>query len=287
MTTSPASTPSLSEPRADAALSLLQRIVDGSLDPSYAEAARRSRGTGSGRRQLAGGLAVAGVLGVVGLLLASVVAQTWQGLPDLRRTKAELVRRVEAATAADTADQEQVRELAAEVAALRRTVLAGEADATAAEEQLAGLQAAAGVATLVGPGVTVTLDDGPASGVEGAGPDLARVLDRDLQMVVNGLFAAGAEAVAVNGRRMTTTSAIRSAGDAILVGYRPLVRPYVVTAVGDARTLEARFVDSASGRELSTLTTLYQMPYSVSTDAAVTVPGEAATMTRYAHPVVR
>lgn len=279
--TSPAPAP----PRADAALSLLARIVDSSLDPSYAEAAHRR--TGRGRRPMVGGLAVAGVLSVVGLLVASVVAQTWQGLPDLRRSHAELVRRVEVASGADTAGQAQVLELAADVAALRRAALAGEADARAAEAQVAALQSVVGVATLVGPGVTVTVDDGPASRTDGGGPDLARVLDRDLQLVVNGLFAAGAEAVAVNGRRMTVTSAIRSAGDAILVGYRPLARPYVVSAVGDPRTLAARFVESAAGRELRTLTTLYAMPFSVSTEDSVTVPGEAATPIRYAHPVVR
>ena len=64
------------------------------------------------------------------------------------------------------------------------------------------------------------------------GPDLARVLDTDIQLVVNGLFASGAEAVAVNGQRITVLSPIRSAGEAVLVGFRPLTPPYTVTAVG-------------------------------------------------------
>ena len=63
--------------------------------------------------------------------------------------------------------------------------------------------------------------------------------------MVNGLWAAGAEAVAVNGQRLTALSAIRSAGDAILVDYRPLTRPYVVVAIGDPRTLQSRFVAGA------------------------------------------
>ena len=48
------------------------------------------------------------------------------------------------------------------------------------------------------------------------------MLDRDLQVIVNGLWAAGAEAIAVNGQRLTACSAIRSAGEAILVDFRPL-----------------------------------------------------------------
>ena len=74
-----------------------------------------------------------------------------------------------------------------------------------------------------------------------------RVLDIDLQVLANGLWQAGAEAVSINGHRLSDLTAIRSAGDAITVDYRSLTRPYRVEAIGDPRTLQARFVESAGG----------------------------------------
>ena len=58
--------------------------------------------------------------------------------------------------------------------------------------------------------------------------DTGRVLDRDLQVMVNALWAAGAEAIAINGQRLTARSAIRYAGEAILLDFRPLVPPNVM-----------------------------------------------------------
>ena len=49
---------------------------------------------------------------------------------------------------------------------------------------------------------------------------------------MNGLWSVGAEAIAVNGQRLTAQSAIRSAAGAILVNYRPLKPPYRVEAIG-------------------------------------------------------
>lgn len=271
-------------PRPDASLSLLARIVDDSLDPSYAEVARRRSSGHAVQRPPRGRVAVAAVLGLLGVLLASVVTQTWRDQPELERSHAELADRVEAATAAADTRETQVQALDADVERLREAALVGRDDAAALEDRLATLEVAAGVVPLSGPGVRVLVDDGPAHRQNGVGPDLARVLDRDLQLLVNGLLAAGAEAVAVNGQRITTTSAIRSAGDAVLVGYRPLARPYVVTALGDPRTLAARFEESPAGRQLRTLTSTYAMPYEVSTEDVLSLPGEPVTEVRYAHP---
>ena len=74
-----------------------------------------------------------------------------------------------------------------------------------------------------------------------------RVYDLDLQILTNGLWQAGAEAVAINGHRLSALTAIRGAGEAITVDFRSLTRPYRVEAIGDARTLQARFVESSGG----------------------------------------
>jgi len=63
--------------------------------------------------------------------------------------------------------------------------------------------------------------------------------DTDLQLVVNALWAAGAEAIAINGSRLVATTPIRSAGGTIVVNFRPLSPPFRVLAIGaDRRAFE-------------------------------------------------
>ena len=85
------------------------------------------------------------------------------------------------------------------------------AQAQPATEQVAGEQAAlqAGATPVVGEGVVLTLNDPPLSADSEEGD---RVLARDLQVIVNGLWAHGAEAIAINEQRLTSTSTIRFAG---------------------------------------------------------------------------
>jgi uncharacterized protein YlxW (UPF0749 family) len=84
------------------------------------------------------------------------------------------------------------------------------------------------MSALAGPGLRVTIDDAPGAG----SGSLNRVLDRDLQLIVNALWKMGATGIAINGQRLTGVTAIRAAGEAILVDYRPLVPPYAIEAIG-------------------------------------------------------
>ncbi len=74
------------------------------------------------------------------------------------------------------------------------------------------------------------------------------MLDTDLQQLVNGLWEAGAEAISLNGQRLTNLSTIRLAGEAITVNAHSLRRPYVVLAIGNKDTLPARFAETSSGQ---------------------------------------
>ena len=84
-----------------------------------------------------------------------------------------------------------------------------------------------GFTALAGPGVTVTLDDSKATSKAGENPNLYLIHDDDLLRVINELRAAGAEAIAINGQRLTGTSEIRCAGP-----------PYKIQAIGDPESLE-------------------------------------------------
>ena len=59
--------------------------------------------------------------------------------------------------------------------------------------------------------------------------------------------------MAINGQRLTSKTAIRFAGEAILVNFRPLTRPYVIAAIGDPGPMPAAFADGPGGTYLSAL----------------------------------
>jgi len=193
-----------------------------------------------------------------------------------------LVERIGVQTAAYDATTAGLAALETEVDRLKSDQLGATGVGEALNADIARLAAIAGETNVVGPGLVVTVDDAELPAGASSGQSLGRVLDADLQLVVNGLWASGAEAIAVNGVRLTSLSSIRSAGDAILVDYRPLARPYVVTAIGDPTSIEARFASGPGGRGLRTLAEAYGVRFSVATDPALTLTAAAAAGLRYA-----
>ena len=112
---------------------------------------------------------------------------------------------------------------------------------------------------------------------EGVTGDEARVLDIDMQMVVNGLWQAGASAMAINGIRLTSVTAIRTAGEAILVDFRPLVPPYTIDAIGP-EDLAAEFERTPASEELAQLGIDYGIQSKVSLAKEITVPASTANL---------
>jgi uncharacterized protein YlxW (UPF0749 family) len=105
-----------------------------------------------------------------------------------------------------------------------------------------------------------------------------------MQRVVNGLWQSGAEAISINGQRLTALSAIRAAGDAILVDNKPLVPPYTVLAVGDGQRLSTRFQDSADGLYLHALEENYGIRTAISVEDDLRLPAAPSVIVRTAEP---
>ncbi|WP_394216287.1 DUF881 domain-containing protein [Brachybacterium vulturis] len=146
-------------------------------------------------------------------------------------------------------------------------------DAGAAERLGAFERAGTGVA-LAGPGIVLEIEDSaplPASPGVSTGT-VNRVTDGDLQLAVNGLWAAGAEAIAVNGQRIGPTTAIRTAGSAVLVDFHPLSPPYRITALGDSGQLRTRFEGSAAGEHLQEISSRYGIRRSWEETEELSVP---------------
>lgn len=268
-------------PGHDASLSLLTRIADDAMDPTYqlvSTGREQQRPPSAGRHALV----VAGALLVLGALLTATVIQVREGAPEAERTRAALTDRVLSATSATNELAAQTQALQAEVTDLRDQALQGTESDRALRDQVTTAATTVGLTPVVGPGVQVVLDDGPPQPGDGAGPDLARVLDQDVQLAVNGLYGAGAEAVAINGRRLTSLTAVRGAGEAILVGYRPVSPPYVITALGDPVGLSARFAEGAAAGQLEDLSSVYGITFDITSEDALELPGASLPELRYA-----
>lgn len=136
---------------------------------------------------------------------------------------------------------------------------------------------AAAYVALRGPGVVLTLDNAAKPSFEGT-VDLGRVIDRDVQHVVNGLWQAGAEAIAVDGIRLTNRTAIRNAGSTILVDYKPVSAPIRITALGDAKALGAAFRETSEWDELTALHDRYGVRWSFTSHARLVVPAGASAL---------
>ena len=217
-------------------------MVDISVD-DYADAPQRDRGETVPVRRVATWLGLA--VGIaVGVVIVGALLNTRLSTASRQETRDELVERVQSLS--EGAERASV---------------------------IATLSVSAATSVIEGPGVIVRVDDAP----DAAAGSLNRVLDRDLQDVVNALWSSGAQGVAINGERLTATTAIRGAGEAILVNYRPLIRPYAITAVGaaDARSDVAALLGRLSS------------DYGLVTDIRagdVTLPSGELRSPRYASP---
>lgn len=264
--------------------SLLDRIRTEALDPGYTRAherrTERPPGAGPGRV-----IKIVIPLVVLGLLVATATAQARRTAPDRANERAALAERIDRVSAEVEALHEQVEQLRAEVAAARDARLQITDEGRQLSAQLEELERAAGAVPVTGPGLRIVVDDAEVQGQQGRQVQgTNRVLDTDLQQLVNGLWAAGAEAVAINGYRLTSTTAIRAAGEAIVVAFRPLSRPYIVEAIGDPRQLEARFVDGPGGRWFRTLQDNYGVVFTVATEETIRLPAASDIALTHASP---
>ena len=267
-------------------MDLLRQITEQPIDPDYAAvAARPHEGdsddptTAEGRRRpLRWALTLAAVL--AGTLFAIGAVQTTQRAPLLASERQELIARITAAEAAQDGQRARVAALDADITGLRTTAASGDTEAEARLAEIEELGIDVGTVAVTGGGVVITVDDAPGS--QGDARD--RVLDQDLQILVNGLWEAGAEAISVNGHRLSTLTAIRGAGEAITVDYRSLTRPYVVEAIGDQRTLPASFAQTTAGAWWNDLARNRGMTFSMSGVDELTLAADPGMVLRYARP---
>lgn len=235
-------------------MDLLNDILRTSGDPEYRAVAGRAAS-----RRTVPRMAVLVVALVIGTLFSLSAVQTTRSAPVAAQERQQLIRQAEEEEDRQDMLRTDIERLRSENASVREALLSDSEDARIAQAEIDRLAPGAAEVAVVGPGVVIVVDDAPAVRDD----KLNRVLDKDLQMLVNGLWVAGAEAVAINGHRVSSLTAIRSAGDAITVNYRSLTRPYRVEVIGDPQTLAARFADSPGGQLWQGLAQNYDMRFDV------------------------
>jgi uncharacterized protein YlxW (UPF0749 family) len=229
-------------------MTLLTEVLSRPLDGGYAEAAQRKAAGQTPVRPARWVLVVAAAL-VLGL------AATW-GVRALRspgeaeqRAHQALERSAAEAQERVTALRERTNELAGQVEALENQALARSdpSAATRARE----LAMAVGAIAVAGPGLEITLQEDAEAVAAGAAE--ARIRAGDLRILVGALWQSGAEAVAVGGVRLASTTAIRDVGDQVQVGFESLGTPYVIEAIGPSDDMELGLVDGSAADRMSLL----------------------------------
>lgn len=252
-------------------MSLLNDIFAKPLEPEYEEGAARSRAAGEeptpGRTWRSPALALG--LVALGLLLTMAVVQARNDASVVSSERQGLIEQIHGEDARVSRLQGDTSALESEIGELEDSLLQNSTTGQQMREEVESLQATTGSIAVAGPGVVVTVDN-PED--QSSGADTDRVLYLDLQQVVNGLWAAGAEAVSVNGQRVTPFTAIRSAQDVIQINYRPMQAPYEISAIGDSRSLARDFGEGSGGQWLRAIASSNGIRFDVRSEDELTLP---------------
>lgn len=189
--------------------------------------------------------------------------------------------------------QAQQDQLKGRLLDLREAIQAAEREGVGSADLVRQLNAdleaariAAGLIPLTGSGIVLQLDDSQAPVPPGASQADYLVGSRDIRTAVEELWIAGAEAIAVNGERVTPTTAIIDIGTSLLVNSAYLAPPYQVTALGpadlyDRLSRSAGFIDFVRSRAEA-----YGIRISFAEPETVDMPAFAGTVTlRYSRPL--
>lgn len=236
---------------------LLILITSRSMDEDYAHVAQKRAMAGQTRAQATRPhwtslLAVA----ALGVMATIVSVQTDRQAEVNELSRAALIEQISSRRADLRALQSQVADLsdANQAVASDSTLLQTRLDDIADRVRRAELNT--GYAPVHGPGVRITVDNPDGVDVND------EIRDEDLAFLVDGLWEAGAEAIAINDQRLNLLGGIRNTSRAIHVNGRPVNAPYVIWAIGDPRTLPARLLETSQGQEWFGLVNFFGFVYS-------------------------
>jgi uncharacterized protein YlxW (UPF0749 family) len=218
-------------------------------------------------------------------MLTVAYQQTHRGAPAREVARQDLISRIHSLQAAGNRLDGNAKQLADEVARLRDQQLAG-----IGSPNLRNIEIASGTAAVKGAGLVIGLAEPPKPDPStgnvrpGTTPQqsVAVLHDTDIRNVVNQLWLAGAEAIAVNGIRLSSTSAIRFAGETVLVDFQQINSPYSIEAIGPRDKMLTSFADSTIARQLKTKEAVYNITFKFNGKSDLQLGSVTASQPRYA-----
>ncbi|MGI8434233.1 MAG: DUF881 domain-containing protein [Nocardioidaceae bacterium] len=260
---------------------LLAEVMANTLDEDYRLVSSRATSSATKGAGVSTRLALVISLVAFGAMVGVSAAQTERDQPSVSAERAEIIDQIHGRQTRLDALHGGLADVQASIASLQASSATELADNQQLVDRLSSLGAAAGAVAVVGPGVVVTVDDAPDAS-NGSG---GTILDTDLQVLVNALWEAGAEAIAVDGHRITSLTSIRFAGQAITVDYRSLSPPYVLQALGDPDTLPARLLQTTGGQIWEGLNTNFGITFDTVTVTKdkIMLPADPLDHLLYAH----
>jgi uncharacterized protein YlxW (UPF0749 family) len=214
------------------------------------------------RRRVVSIFVVAAVALATGFLVAGQVkVQLLTPSNQVARYQA-LVSSVRELEATNADSRQRIAALRAQIDALEAAAAARSAATQALQNEVADLRAHAGLTPLHGPGVEVDLADGVPGQISG-GEAGYLVGFKDVQDLVNLLFAHGAEGISVNGRRITPLSAFSGSGGQVIIDQGPpVIAPIRLLAVGNRSRMEAALGDASALPDIRAREVQYQLQIS-------------------------
>lgn len=135
--------------------------------------------------------------------------------------------------------EEQLALLQTETAQMEESLTAHKGTIEMLYEELEKTRMMAATVPVTGPGLVIVLNDSPlAKTVPPEEKDNYLVHVEDLRAIVNDLFLAGAEAIAINGQRLGPVSSLRCIGPVIYINGKQMAPPFKVEAIGPGDVLE-------------------------------------------------
>ena len=244
----------MSEEQHWSATGLLEQIADTALDDDYYIVR-----TSEPRPSRAAGAVVGLLVTIFALFVTTAVVQTRNDRPATELERRTLAADIEARQKTLDERRTTAAGLSAEVQSLRNSAERGSGPS-------AELGVLAASEAVHGPGIVI------AAQSIGDGLEEGRITDRDLQVLVNGLWYAGAEAVAINDNRVGALTSIRTAGDAITVNFRSISSPYTIIALGDSDALRTRFAQNPAGAYWESRRKRSGVQFAVTPSSEITLP---------------
>jgi uncharacterized protein YlxW (UPF0749 family) len=256
---------------------VLSLITRRSLDADYEHVAARRRAAGvDAAPHPVPRRTAALVLLVFGLLVTVAAVQTNRNSSASNASRDDLIDQVNLRRAGLSDLQRELSQDQSDVLGLQHQTNGLRTEEQAEQARLQRLGVRTGFGAVKGPGIQVSVNSAPDS----AGNQLVR--DSDLTLLTDALWTAGAEAISVNGQRMTALSAFRNVGIGILLNSQPISPPYVFDVIGNPNTMPADLLSSSAGAKWYALKNSLGFRFDVHTAGTMSLPAAAPPQLRSA-----